>query len=87
MKKSSITRWAYSQTNKEREPLSPVTTMIVILILGVVLSVAAQNGTLFICSAMLAPLMAVMAKRREDRRVQREQTALLRQIAENQKVK
>lgn len=88
MKKSSVRRWAYAQVNKEEQPLSPVTTMIVILIVGGVLSAAAQNGNLFLCSVLLAPLMAVMAKRSEDRRAQKEQTELLRQIAEqNKKVK
>jgi hypothetical protein len=61
--------------------MSPVITMLVMLVAGMVIAMTTGEGGFFVCFAVLAPLMAVMAKRSEDRKVQKQQTELLRQIA------
>ena len=58
---------------------SPLMTMILMVASGIVIAAATGQGAFFLCFAMLAPLMAVSAKRSEDRRHQKEVEGLLRE--------
>jgi uncharacterized membrane protein YoaK (UPF0700 family) len=62
--------------------MSPVFVMILMLVAGVVIGGALEQGSVFVCFALMAPVFAVMAKRSEDRRHQRRSEELMRKIAE-----
>ena len=75
-----IRRWAYSQAGKEHKPMSPLMTMLIMVVAGLIISYTTGEGAFFLCFAMLAPLMAVSAKRAEDRRHQKRTEELLREM-------
>ena len=64
--------------------MSPVLTMLIMIVAGLVITMTTGEGMFFVCFALLAPLMAVSAKQSQERK---EQIKLLRMIAEQGKAK
>lgn len=62
--------------------MSPVVAMLICVLAGVVIGYTTGQGMVFICFAMMAPVMAVSVKRSEDRRHQKRTEELLRQMVE-----